>query len=153
MKIQTPMYHYKKLNYLYNVHEKFTAGMMLTGWEVKSLNLSHCNIDTAYCAFNGNDFCLLNSKITPVKQFFPDTNADISKVESQPRRLLLNKSELITIQEHLQMKGFTCIPARIYKNEHHLWKIDIAICTGKKLYDKREDIKKRDIERDLRRGI
>lgn len=151
MKPIIPTYTYKKLNYLYIVHDKYTAGIMLEGWEVKSLNLSCANIDVAYCLFDGKNFCLVNAKFTPIKQYYTGSEQDISRVESKPRKLLLNKTELTQIQEKLQMKGFTCIPARLYKNSHNLWKLEIAICTGKKLFDKREDIKKRDVERELRR--
>lgn len=143
-----PTYTYKKLNYLYQTHEKFTAGIMLEGWEVKALNEHNCSIDTAYCVFDGKDFVLLGCIITPLKNhLISDT---VTVVESRPRRLLLNKSEMDEIRGKLQIKGFTCMPGRLYKNEHRFWKLDIHICTGKKLHDKREDIKKRDSEREMR---
>lgn len=137
-----PIYTYKKLNFLYNIEEKYTAGIMLDGWEVKSLQEHMGDINTAHCLFSKNDFVLVNAKITPL------INHSVSGTinEFKERKLLLNKSELIDIKSHLQMKGKTCVPTRLYRS-NNLWKLDIAIVTGKKNYDRREDIKKKDIDR------
>lgn len=86
--------------------------------------------------------------ITPLKNH--QINDTVTIVETRPRRLLLNKAEMDRIREKLQMKGFTCVPGRLFKNEQRFWKLEIHICTGKKLHDKREDIKKRDAEREIR---
>lgn len=146
--MKSPVYIYKKLHYLYNVIETFTAGIMLEGWEVKALNEYSVNIETAYCGFKGKNFCLLNSKITPLSNHI--LNDTVSNLESRDRILLLNKKELNRIQDMLQTKGLTCIPGKLYKNDVNLWKIDISVCSGKKNWDRREDIKKRDIDRQNR---
>jgi SsrA-binding protein len=122
---------------------------MLEGWEVASLR-SNCIIDVAFCAFNDNSLKLYNCKITPEHNHVLQ-NKNITNNESRERTLLLNKSELKKIKDNLDLKGFTCIPCKIYKNENNLWKVDIAVVTGKKLYDKRQDIKKRDLDRDSKR--
>lgn len=143
-----PTYVYKKLHYLYQSHDKYTAGIMLEGWEVKALNEYNCSLDTAYCVFNGNDFLLMGCVITPLKNH--QINDMVTIVETRPRRLLLNKAEIDNIREKLNLKGFTCIPGRLYKNDHRFWKLEIHICTGKKLQDKRQDLKKRDAEREMK---
>ena len=140
----------KKVNYLYNVHDKFTAGIMLEGWEVKSLDLFAGDINRSYCNFIGKDFCLFNSKITPQHNHVLD-NGSITDKEFQQRRLLLNKAEIKKITAHIKVKGYTCVPIRLYRNEKHLWKVDIALVTGKNTYDKRQTIKDRDQERDAKR--
>jgi SsrA-binding protein len=145
----TPVYTYKKLSYLYTVHETFTAGIMLEGWEVKAL-MAHCgNIDTAYCGFRGKDFCMLGSKITPLHNHTLDDT--VSRKEARDRVLLLNGRELDKIKDMLQVRGNTCVPARLYVNGNHLWKLDIAIVKGKNLFDKRETLRARDVERQMRR--
>lgn len=147
MKLQS--YTFKKLNYLYNVIDKFTCGVILEGWEVASLR-KNCIIDAAFCRIKDNSLVLFNCKITPEKNHILQ-NKNIVDNESRDRTLLLNKSEIRKIKASLEMKGYTCVPSRIYKNENNLWKVDIAVVTGKKLYDKRQDIKARDLERDSKR--
>lgn len=143
-----PTYTFRKLTYLYHTHEKYTAGIMLEGWEVKALSDHNCSLETAYCSFVGKDFLLQGCIITPMKNHA--LNDLVTVCETRPRKLLLNKSEMEKIQEKLQTKGFTCIPGKLYKNEQRFWKLEIHLCTGKKLHDKREDIKKRDAEREIR---
>ena len=142
----------KKVNYLYNIHDKFTAGIMLEGWEVKALDLFAGDINRSYCNFNGKDFCLFNSKITPQHNHVLD-NKSITDKEFQTRRLLLNKSEIKKIRSHISAKGYTCVPIRLYRNNDHLWKIDIALVTGKNVRDKRQDLKDRDMKRDAQRDM
>jgi len=144
-------YTFKKLNYLYNVIDTYTCGVILEGWEVASLR-KNCIIDVSFCNFKNNIFKIFNLKITPESNHVLQ-NSNISNNESRERLLLLNKSEIKKIKSFLEIKGYTCVPTRIYKNDKNLWKIDIAVVTGKKLYDKREDIKKRDLARDLNKQI
>lgn len=149
--MKSPVYTYKKLTYLYNVEDTYTAGIMLEGWEAKSLHEHGGNIDTAYCAMKGNSFCLMNAKITPMANHL--LNDIVTVKESRERILLLNKVELDKIMSKLSTRGWTCVPSRLYRNKKNLWKIEIALVTGKKNWDKREDIKKRDIERSMKREI
>jgi SsrA-binding protein len=143
-----PTYTFRKLNLLYHTHEKFTAGIMLEGWEVKALADHNCSLETAYCNFQGKDFLLMGCIITPLKNHVLTNTVTVS--ETRPRKLLLNKNEMLTIQEKLGMKGFTCIPGKLYKNAQRFWKLEIHLCTGKKIHDKREDLKKKDAEREMR---
>lgn len=146
----SPVYTFKKLNLLYNVHETFTAGVMLEGWEVKALLADGGDINMAHCAFSGNDFCILNAKISPEHNHLLDDT--YTAKQSRARKLLLNKRELNKIREMLAVKGYTCVGTKLYRNANRLWKLDLALVTGKKLWDKREDIKKRDLDRAARRG-
>lgn len=149
--MKSPVYTYSKLNYLYDVKETFTAGIMLEGWEVKALMQHHGKIDTAYCGIKGNQFCMMNSKIMPSANY--TLNVSTSDAESRDRVLLLNKVELNRIKEKLQTKGLTCVPVKLYRNSKKFWKVEIAIVAGKKNWDRREDIKKRDTERDVKRQL
>ncbi|TXG82219.1 MAG: SsrA-binding protein SmpB [Spirochaetes bacterium] len=149
--MKSPVYTYKKLNYLYNVHDTYTAGVMLEGWEVKALD-DHCgDINVAYCQFKGNDFVLLNSKIKPLHNHVID-NKTVTDSESRMRKLLLNKQEIKRIQEKIKIKGYTCVPVKLYRSTNKLWKLEIALVTGKNTYDKRDTIRKRDQERDMKRN-
>lgn len=143
-------YTFKKLNFLYHIHDTYTAGVMLEGWEVASIKSHGCDINVSFCSFVNNDFCLINSKIQP-KQNHITQNSSVTDKETRSRKLLLNKQELKRIKSQLNVKGYTCVPVRLYMNDKNLLKIEIAIVTGKKLYDKRDDIKKRDLDRDSRR--
>lgn len=147
----SPVYTFKKLNFLYTVHDTYTAGIMLEGWEAVALN-EHCgSIDTAYCMLKGKNFLMINSKITPLKNQRMDDI--VSKKEVRDRVLLLNKTELNRIQDKIKIKGFTCVPVKLYRNSKHLWKLDIALVTGKKNWDRRDDIKKKDVEREMKRDV
>lgn len=147
--MKQPVYTNKKLNFLYNVHTKYTAGIMLEGWEVKSLDYSYGDINTSFCVFKGNNFCLINSKITPDKKHVIENNT-ITDKEFQDRKLLLNKHELAKIKQKIAEKGYTCVPVKLYRSENKLWKLEIALVTGKTNYDKRDTLKKRDLEREIK---
>lgn len=150
--MKSHVYTYKKANYLYNIHDKYTAGIMLEGWEVKSLDYGFGDINTAYCGFKENNFIIFNSKVLPDKTHTIDRSKIITLHEFRERKLLLNKSELRKIQSKISIKGYTCIPLKLYRNKQGLWKLDIALVTGKTNYDKRETIKARDIKRDMERN-
>lgn len=142
----SPVYSYKKLNYLYNVQDTFTCGIKLEGWEAKALQEHLGKIDISYCIFKNNSFYLVNAIIKPLSIH----NIDNIN-ESRDRILLLNKNELIKIKSQLMLKGYTCIPTKLYRNNKNLWKLDIAIVTGKKLYDHREQLKARDLDREMKK--
>lgn len=145
----SPVYTFKKLNYLYNIHDKYTAGIILEGWEVKALSTHNGDINTGFCSIINNQLCLVNAKITPEHNHILDDIA--SNKESRSRGLLLNKQEIKRIKEKLYIKGYTCVPSKLYRDTNHLWKLDIVLVTGKKLYDKREALKTKSIERENQR--
>jgi SsrA-binding protein len=137
-------YSYKKLNFLYNEIDSFIAGIILTGWEAKSLDNHNGDINGSYAKFAGNQLKLINSSIIPLL-----SHGVLGKVPNVDRILLLNKSELKKIKEYLEIKGHTCIPVYLYRNERFLWKVKISIVKPLKNYDKREKIKQRDLSRTI----
>ena len=134
----------KRASFDYEWIEKYTAGIVLLGSEVKSLQNGSGRITESFCLFNGSELYLINSYISHYKNCSMFSNYD----EVRERKLLLNKSELKKLQKAVSQKGLTIIPIRLYRNDKGLIKIDIALAKGKHDYDKRESIKKRDIERD-----
>lgn len=138
----TNEYKYKKINYLYEVIDNFTAGIILIGPEVKGLTFHGGDINSSYCKFVNNIFKLINTKITLL-----DLHKFNGYKDSIDRILLLNKTELKKIKSLLEIKGYTAIPAKLYRNKQGLWKVDISIVKPIKRYDKREQIKQRDLSR------
>ena len=134
----------KRASFDYEWIEKYTAGIVLSGAEVKSLQNGSGRITEAFCSFYGSELYLINSHI----HLYDNCSAFSKYDEIRERKLLLNKSELKRLQKAVSQKGLTIIPIRLYRNDKGLIKVDIALAKGKHDYDKRESIKKRDIERD-----
>ena len=133
----------KRASFDYEWIEKYTAGIVLSGAEVKSLQNGSGRISESFCSFSGSELYLINSYINRYENSSVFSNYD----ESRERKLLLNKSELKRLQKAVSEKGLTIIPIRLYRNDKGLIKVDIALAKGKHNYDKRESIKKRDFER------
>ena len=126
----------------YKLGESFQAGIVLEGWEVKSLRNGKVDIKDSYVTFKRDEAWLIGTKIDPpasLKSFDVDS--------TRSRKLLLNKKEISQLQKLKGEKGLTVVLKSIYWKENHI-KCDIATGKGKKLYDQRQDIKKRDWERD-----
>ena len=126
----------------YKLGESFQAGIVLEGWEVKSLRNGKVDIKDSYVTFKNDEAWLIGTKIDPpasLKSFDVDS--------TRSRKLLLNKREISQLQKLKGEKGLTVVLTSIYWKENHI-KCDIATGKGKKLYDQRQDIKKRDWERD-----
>lgn len=140
-------YRYKKFGYEFEEVDTWVAGIMLNGWEVTALKDHNGDIGASYCKFVGSELYLIGSKITPI-----DIHAEFLPGETRDRKLLLNKIELRKIRAQLQEKGLTCVPKVLWRNDRHLFKVEIAVVRPKKLHDKRETIKQRDLERSDRRG-
>lgn len=138
---EAPEYRYKKSTQ-FEILSRWTAGMVLEGWEVSSLKNNNGDINGSYCQFRGSELCLVYCKISPML-----THANIGANELRERKLLLNKSESKKIREELSVKGLTCIPLKLYRNKSNIWKIDIAIVKPLKKWDKREKIKQKDLDR------
>lgn len=132
----------------YNVEDTFEAGVVLTGTEVKSIRAAKAQIADGFCRFHKGEFFIYGLHID--EYAFGNINNHLPRRE---RKLLLKKSELKKIERALDAGGKSAIPTRLYFKEA-LIKVEVGICTGKKLFDKREDLKKkaqmRDAERDLR---
>ena len=138
----------RKARHDYNVLETFEAGIMLTGPEVKSLRAGHASLAEAHCIVRGTRALLIGCHIQPYRPAAANNPDDPRRT----RTLLLHKQEVGKLIGKLNEKGLTLIPLKLYFNERGLAKLQLGLCRGKKLYDKRHDMKERDIKRDLARN-
>lgn len=136
----------RKARYDYEILETYIAGIQLYGSEVKSLRSGKGSIVESFCQFIDNDLFIVNSYI-PI--YDKSTRFHIHEERSN-RKLLLNHSELSKLKKGVEQKGMTIVPLSIFLNEQNRFKLKIGLCRGKHNYDKRETIKKRDIERSER---
>jgi SsrA-binding protein len=137
----------RKAGFEYFLNERFTAGLVLTGSEIKSLRQGKVNLGDGYCLFLNNELFLRNVHISEWK-YASNTN----HIPIHDRKLLLKKTELRKILNKTKEKGFTIIPVKIFFSEKGFAKIEIALAKGKKLYDKRDDLKSKDARREIERG-
>ncbi|WP_053971914.1 SsrA-binding protein SmpB [Mangrovimonas sp. ST2L15] len=137
----------KKAKFQYEILDKYTAGIVLTGTEIKSIRQSKASIAESFCEFNDRgELFVINMTIE--EYAFGNYYNHKPKAE---RKLLLNKRELKKLEKDISTKGLTIIPLRLFINDRGLAKIEIALARGKKLFDKRETIKDRDMKRNLDR--
>ena len=137
----------KKARFEYILLEEFTAGIVLSGTEIKSIRNSKASITESFCEFNNQgELFTINMHI---EEYAYGTR--FNHLPKAQRKLLLNKKELKKLQREVQNTGLTIVPLRLYINEKGFAKLRIALARGKKLYDKRETIKDRDNKRDLDR--
>lgn len=136
----------RKARFEYEILEKFTAGIVLAGSEIKSIRLGRASIAESFCEFQGHELFAIN---TNVEEYAYSRN--FSHAPKSERKLLLNKRELKSLLKSVQSKGLTIIPLRLFTNEKGLAKLEIGLCRGKKNYDKRETMKERDTKRDIDR--
>lgn len=119
---------------------------MLTGTEIKSIRLGKAQITDSFCEFNNGELFAIN---TSIEEYAFGNNFN-HRAKSE-RKLLLNKRELKNLQRAYEQKGLTIVPLRLFTNEKGIAKLEIALCRGKKTYDKRESLKEQDTKRDLDR--
>ncbi|MDB4402774.1 SsrA-binding protein SmpB [Algibacter sp.] len=137
----------KKARFQYEILDKYTAGIVLTGTEIKSIRSSKASITESFCEFSENgELFAVNMTI----QEYAFGNYYNHKPKAT-RKLLLNKKELKKLNKAVQNTGLTIIPLRLFINDKGYAKLVIALAKGKKLFDKRETIKDRDNKRDLDR--
>jgi SsrA-binding protein len=137
----------KKASFEYFLLEEFTAGMQLTGTEIKSLRAGKASVSDAYCSFSGNELFVRNLHIAEY------TMGSYNNHEpKRDRKLLLNRKELKKILAKINEKGLTVIPVLLFIDEKGLAKLKIAVAKGKKLYDKRDTLKNKDQQREIDRG-
>jgi len=136
----------KKAAFEYFLIEKFTAGIQLTGTEIKSIRNSKASIAEAYCLFVNDELFIRNMHISEYE--FGTYNNHIPR---RDRKLLLNKRELRKLNNRLKEQGTTIVPILLFLNDKGLAKIEISLAKGKKQYDKRETIKGKDIQREMDR--
>lgn len=132
----------------YFIDDKYTAGIMLTGTEVKSLRTGKASFNDSYCIFIKGELWIKSFHIAEY------TFGNLNNHEPlRERKLLLSKRELKKIETKLKEKGYTLMPLRLFFNEKNLAKVEIGLGKGKKLHDKRETIKQRDTDREIKRYI
>lgn len=136
----------RKASFEYTFIDKYAAGLQLTGTEIKSIRAGKANINEGFCVFTRDELFIRNMHIA---HYFDGTYNNVE--EKRDRKLLLNRSELKKLQNKLKDQGLTVIPVRLFINEKGFAKLEIALAKGKKLFDKREDIRKRDNEREIKR--
>lgn len=137
----------KKAGFEYHIEQKWEAGIQLTGTEIKSVRQKQVNINDAWCAFNGDELWVKGMHIAHYKE-----GTLYNHEEKRDRKLLLKKSELSRLKAKSKEKGFTIIPLRVYLSLRCHAKLEIALAKGKKIFDKRQDIKKRDADREMKRA-
>jgi SsrA-binding protein len=135
----------RKARHLYEVLDTVEAGLVLRGTEVKSVRLGLANFRDSYADLKNGELFLINLHIAPY-----DHGNRFNAESTRPRKLLLHKSEIRKFAQRKAENGLTMVPLSIYF-KRGMVKVQLALARGKKLYDRRDDIKKRDIERELRR--
>ena len=136
----------RKAGYAYEFIEKFEAGMVLKGTEIKSIREGKASIQESYCYLKNNEAFIKGMNISPYD------NAGFETHEmTRDRKLLLKKREVEKLRSKTEEKGLTIVPIGLFINHRGFAKIKIALAKGKKIYDKRNDIKKRDQQRELDR--
>lgn len=138
----------KKAGFEYYLTEQFTAGLVLTGTEIKSIRESKVNITDSYCAFRGTELFAINLHISEYK-FGNQFNHE----PKRERKLLLTSRELRKLIIKTKDKGITIVPVELFLNEKGFAKLTIAIARGKKSYDKRETLKEKDNRREMERHM
>ena len=134
----------RKAKHNYEIFETYESGIVLTGTEIKSIRNGKCNIKDSYCRYKDGEIFIINMHISSYK------NGNIfNHDETRTRKLLLHKNEIYKLRDKTVIEGYTLIPLKVYLKDGYA-KALIGVCRGKKNYDKREDLKKRDIDRKIR---
>jgi SsrA-binding protein len=132
----------------YFIDVKYEAGMVLVGTEVKSIRAGKVSFNDSYCLIHQGEIWIKSLHIAEY------SHGNINNHEAmRDRKLLLQKKEIKKIESKLKEKGYTLVPLRIYLNEKGLIKIEIGLAKGKKLHDKRETLKQKDVEREMKRYL
>jgi len=138
----------RKASFNYSFSDKYTAGVILKGSEIKSIKDQSVDFSNSYCIIKHNEIFIIGMNIKEYK-FANLNNHD----PDRDRKLLLNRKEINQIKKKVSEKKFSIIPTKLFMSSRGLIKIEIGLGKGKKEYDKREDIKQRDIDRRLRENI
>lgn len=136
----------RRATFDYEIIETFTAGMVLTGTEIKSIRLGKVGLTDTFCFINNGEVWVKNMYIA--EYFYGSYNNHVTR---RDRKLLLNKKEIDKLQKSNDLTGFSIVPLKLFINEKGLAKLVIAVAKGKKVYDKRQSIKEREDKRMLDR--
>jgi len=138
----------RKARFLYEVLEEFEAGIVLLGSEVKSIRMGNVTLTDSFIYLKSGEVWIKNLKVARYKQ----THLSEKHDESREKKLLLKKVQIIKISRMMEDKGITCVPLSVFSKNNKL-KVKIDVVKGKKIHDKRQSIKERDIKRELQRGL
>ena len=136
----------RQASFNYFIEETYEAGIVLKGTEIKSIRSGKCNIKDSYVIIKNNEVYLLNCHISTYEQ-----GNIFNHEETRNRKLLLNKNEILKLNNKLNIEGYTLVPLKIYFVRGRA-KVLIGVCKGKKNYDKRESIKEKDLQREMNKN-
>ncbi len=137
----------KKAYHEYFLEEKIETGISLHGTEVKSLRMGKCSIKEAFVRVDGGEVYIYGMNISPYEK-----GNIFNRDPLRPKKLLLHKKEILRLEQEIAKQGYTLVPVQVYL-KGSLVKVEIALARGKKLYDKRADMAKRDAKRDMERAM
>lgn len=137
----------RKASFEFEFIERYTAGIVLSGTEIKSIRMGKASLVDAYCYFSGNELYVRNMNVAEYWWGSAFSRQD----PKRDRKLLLTRRELHKLQRATREKGMTIVATRLFISENGYAKLDIALARGKKEYDKRESIKEKDMRRDMER--
>jgi SsrA-binding protein len=136
----------RQAGFEYELLDKYVAGIVLTGTEIKSIREGKVNLQDGYCYVNNGEVFVKGINITPYAQ-----GTHYNHEATRERKLLLKKSEIRKLDGKVEERGLTLVPVRLFVNDRGFAKLEIALARGKKMHDKRESIKERDAKRELDR--
>lgn len=139
----------KKAYHDYHIEEKFEAGLVLKGSEIKAIRASRVNLKDSFIRFVKGEAYLFNAHIGRLET----THHYYGHEERASRKLLLHKKQIRKLQEAVEKDGYTVVPLQLYFNDRNIAKLQIAIAKGKNLHDKRHDLKEKDMKRDIERAL
>ena len=137
----------KKAYFDYFVDDTVEAGIVLSGNEVKSIKMQNVNLKDSFCKLEGGELWLKNMFVAPYQK-----GSVFNSEERRDRKLLLHKAEINKLEGKVRQKGITLVPTKLYFKSNRV-KVEIGLCRGKKLYDKRESAREKDMLRDTQRQI
>ena len=137
----------RQASFNYFIEETYEAGIVLTGTEIKSIRIGKCNIKDSYVIIKNREAYLLNAHISHYEQ-----GNIFNHEETKTRKLLLNKREILKLNDKINIEGYTLIPLKIYFVKGRA-KVLVGVCKGKKNYDKRESLKEKDLQRELSKNF
>jgi SsrA-binding protein len=136
----------RQAGFEYELLDKYVAGMVLTGTEIKSIREGKVNLQDGYCYFNNGELYTKGINITPYSQ-----GTHYNHEATRERKLLLKRSEIKKLEGKIEEKGLTMVPTRLFINDRGIAKLEIAVAKGKKVHDKRDSIRDREAKRELDR--